>query len=93
MNTRMKADTYDKLLQEATGKYELPPYPSECHRDFVVTMHKKGYEVRHYNGRGYYVGPCVVVEFDRVDQVRKDSKQELLIDNMGHDYVLYPKQS
>jgi hypothetical protein len=92
MTAKIKADAYDKLLAEAAGKYELPDYQSESHRDFVVLMHKKGYEIRHYSGRGYYVGPAVVVEGDKVTQARKDAGMELLIDNMALDFVLYPKK-
>jgi hypothetical protein len=92
MTTRFKADTYERLLAEATGKFELPPYGSESHRDFVVQMHSRGYEVRHYNGRGYYVGPAVVVETGQVDKAKKDARCELLVDNMAFDFVLYPKK-
>ena len=92
MHTKMKAETYERLLAEATDKYELPPYGSEGHRDFVVQMYKKGYEIRHYNGRGFYVGPAVVVEADQVEKAKKDAKVDLLVDNMAFDFVLYPKK-
>lgn len=46
-------------------------------------------DFRHYHGRFYYKGPAVVVtdvaDFMRHCTVRCDT------DNMGHDYIVYPR--
>lgn len=83
-------EKYERLLKEATDKYELPDYKEEKHRDFVVAMHKHGHEVRDYHGRNFYEGPAVVVPRDLVEKVKKQAEVRCVVDSMGHDFIVYP---
>jgi len=81
---------YEQSYKEARGRYELPPYKSEHHRDFVVCMYDKGYEIQHYNN-GYYKGPCVVVGREGVQKVKDDCDVECSVDSEGTVFVIFPR--
>jgi hypothetical protein len=75
---------------------QLPNYEKEHHKQFVQDMIDSGYGeyLRHYQGRSFYEGPAVTTSRkDDVDQqdIIRSTELKLQIDNIGLDYILYPR--
>ncbi len=58
---------------------------------FIEDMETAGLDVIHYRGRFYYEGPAVIVS-DLQDALG-ETKVKCQWDNMGFDWVVYPKVS
>lgn len=84
----LEIDEYPKMC-EMFVKPEGFPWDKESYLKFVQDVEDAGYEWREYQGRYYYNGPGVVVsstcELDDVTSV------SLQWDNMGLDYIVYPR--
>jgi hypothetical protein len=61
-------------------------------RQFVMDfMNSDKYELRHYRGRMFYEGPSVVVDRDDLSDALSQTTVKCQWDNLGHDWVVYPK--
>lgn len=60
---------------------------------FMRDMKKAGLlsQMRYYQGRFYWTGPAVTVS--DIQEVLSQTKVKCQWDNMGLDYIVYPKQS
>lgn len=81
--------TLDEEFEKIREEYDLPNYEEERYRQFCVDMCRASIKVIHYNGRYWYKGPAVV--WPRVSEVKEKTSILLQQDNMGMDYVVYPK--
>lgn len=66
-----------------------PTYTDPDAVQFVEDMTKAGLTVRHYWGRSMWEGPSVVVS--DLQDAMSETKVRVQYDNMGEDYVVYPK--
>lgn len=58
---------------------------------FMRDMKRAKLKLRYYEGRWYWKGPAVVV--GSIQDVLSNTKVRCQWDNMGVDYVVYPRQS
>lgn len=69
---------------------EMPEkYKSKNYEKFRKQCEEAGFNVRHYRGRYFYEGPAVTVH--DIQDVIRATTVEVQCDNMGLDYVVYPK--
>jgi hypothetical protein len=64
-------------------------YTDSDHQRFVEDMEEAGLEVQHYRGRFFWEGPAVVVS-DLQDALGA-TEVRCQWDNMGLDWVVYPR--
>lgn len=64
-------------------------YENERYQKFVDECEAAGLEVEHYEGKYFYAGPAVRSN-DKIDVIRATTG-ELLWDNMGLGWIVYPK--
>lgn len=81
--------TLDEEFEEVREEYELLDYEEERYKQFCVDMAKNSLSIRHYNGRNFYSGPAVV--WHNVSDIKEKTSILLQWDNMGKDYIIYPK--
>ncbi len=63
---------------------------SEKHVKFIEDMELAGLPIKcDYQGRNFYHGPAVVVE--NVQYALSKTSVPCTWDNMGHDWIVYPK--
>ena len=90
MDNNNYEDKYlSKFYQEAIKEYNLPDYEDENYRRFVAECYDAGFPITHYDGRNFYHGPAVIV--DDVQSVIRATQVKVLWDNMGLDWVVYPR--
>lgn len=65
----------------------------EIHEKFTEDMEKAGYYVEFYKGRNFYEGPAVKTNqgIDGLQKAIRATKQIVVWDQLGSDYVLYPR--
>jgi hypothetical protein len=64
------------------------------HIKFTEDMEEAGFEVRDYNGRFFYKGPAVATDRSNgpsLQDVMGATRVPLQWDNLGLDYIIYPK--
>jgi hypothetical protein len=59
------------------------------HQKFIRNMKRAGLKPYYYSGRYYYKGPAVNVS--NIQDALSNTKVPCRWDNMGLDYVVYPK--
>jgi len=83
----------NRLWEEARDFFKLSDYSQEKYRQFVMECYNAGYceedSIQHYRGRYFYEGPAVITP--DVQDVVRATKVKVQWDNMGRDYVVYPK--
>jgi len=67
----------------------ISDYEQESYKQFIRDVRCEGYEPTHYNGRFFFKGPCIIVE--NIQDGIRATNVEVQWDNMGRDYVIYPK--
>lgn len=83
-------EDFEYNWEKARCEYDLPDYEKEKYKRFVIDCCNVGLEdVRNYRGRCFYEGPGVVVS--DISKVAKITKVPIQWDNMGLDYIVYPK--
>ncbi len=67
---------------------------TDKYEQFVKDMESAGIEYEEYHGRNFYHGPAVRThekEFPKLQEVISATKIELQWDNLGFDFIVYPK--
>jgi hypothetical protein len=77
------------FFEIAQQEYELEDYKQDSYRRFVAECYDAGLSLRHYNGRFYFKGPAVVTS--DISIVIRATTVEVQWDNMGLDWIVYPK--
>jgi hypothetical protein len=88
---------YEALIERLEcGEDEDEPvddhvYTRKSYLQFVRDMRRADLDdaLRHYRGRCFYEGPAVVVK--NVQDALSETKVPCVYDNMGMDYIVYPK--
>jgi hypothetical protein len=75
--------------EEEDDEEEDLEYSEDHYNKFVEDMNEAGLQVRRYQGRGSYEGPAVTV--DDIQTAIKATEVQCRWDNMGLQYVVYPK--
>ena len=65
-------------------------YDDPRYKKFCDELESLGYNLIHYEGRFFFKGPAVIVEDSSTAMANTTVRCQ--IDNMGLDYVVYPKR-
>jgi len=76
-------------LKQLDDDDESLVYKDADYNQFVSDMEEAGFEVEHYRGRWNYNGPAVRCE--SVSDVMSKTSVECQSDNMGLDFIVYPR--
>ena len=67
---------------------------NKIYEQFRKDMEKAGYEVNEYRGRNFYDGPAVSTsrrDDISLQDIMSATKVKIQYDNLGLDYIVYPK--
>jgi len=85
-----KRDPYEDEIDKPEWDEELGK-ESDDQKQFKKDMEAAGYEVRLYRGRYFYRGYAAEVPKDKLQDAIRATYVEVQWDNLGLDYILYPR--